>query len=322
MVTDVIYPLVRANLESNMARGMPVPPLIKLLSVLRFYATGSYQVSTLLTHNFFLSLAILVLQIVCGDLYGISQPTMCQTVKKISFLLSSNLPHYVQLPNAVQARECRRKFYNKAFFPGVIGCIDCTHIPISCPNRARGEIFRNRKGYFSLNVQVVGGPDGEILDIVVRWPGSVHDSRIFENSSLKVKFDTNQTRGLLLGDSGYGQSAYLFTPVGNPQTEAEMRYNNAHIATRQSVERLFGIWKRRFPCLSKKLANNISTTTYIISACAVLHNIGIRYKEGNIDEQLENGAEQNEIHEIVNPFHNNDQRGIAIKRAFIAQHFQ
>lgn len=38
--------------------------------------------------------------------------------------------------------------------PGVIGCIDCTHIAITRPVEEEHTFF-NRKGYHSLNVQMV-----------------------------------------------------------------------------------------------------------------------------------------------------------------------
>jgi len=60
------------------------------------------------------------------------------------------------------------------------------------------EVFRNRKSYFSLNVQVVANADKEIIDIVARWPGSVHDSTIFQNSNLRMLFETNQLHNCLL----------------------------------------------------------------------------------------------------------------------------
>lgn len=39
--------------------------------------------------------------------------------------------------------------------PGIDGAIDCTHIRLTYTRfQDRDEIYRNRKGYFSLNVQV------------------------------------------------------------------------------------------------------------------------------------------------------------------------
>lgn len=60
------------------------------------------------------------------------------------------------------------QFYEIEHFPGVIGCIDCTHIPIKNPGGPIAEIYRNRKRTFSINVQVVAGPDLKIMDVVAR----------------------------------------------------------------------------------------------------------------------------------------------------------
>lgn len=51
------------------------------------------------------------------------------------------------------------------------------------------EKFRNRKGYFSFNIQVVCNSNLEIIDIVARWQGFVHDSTIFNNSRLRANFE-------------------------------------------------------------------------------------------------------------------------------------
>jgi len=48
----------------------------------------------------------------------------------------------------------KQKFYDVDGMPGVGACIDCTHIKIQNPGGPNGEVFRNRKGWFSLNVQV------------------------------------------------------------------------------------------------------------------------------------------------------------------------
>lgn len=57
------------------------------------------------------------------------------------------------------------------------------------------------------------------------------------------------------------------------------RYNKAHIKTRNSVERAFGVWKRRFPCLDMRLQHKPHRAVQIITACAALHNLACLRKE-------------------------------------------
>ncbi len=89
---------------------------------------------------------------------------------------------------------------------------------ITCPVGPNQELFRNRKGFFSINVQAVCGPTLEMQYIVARWPGSVHDSRIFNNSRLCAEFEDGRINGILLGGTGYACRPYLMTPVANPDT--------------------------------------------------------------------------------------------------------
>ena len=83
------------------------------------------------------------------------------------------------------------------------------------------EIFRNRKGFFSINVQALCHPNMLITNIVCRWPGSTHYSRIFDNSVQCSQFENNLIDGLLLGDDGFPCRHYLMTPVNNPVTDKE-----------------------------------------------------------------------------------------------------
>lgn len=81
----------------------------------------------------------------------------------------------------------RHTIISIAQFPKVIGAMDCTHIKLQCPSRENGEQFRNRKGYFSLNVHTLDNANLEFLDLVARWPGFAHDSNIFAHSRLKAR---------------------------------------------------------------------------------------------------------------------------------------
>src|SRR5207247_268398 len=106
---------------------------------------------------------------------------------------------------------------------GVVGGIDGTHIPIKSPGGEDAELFRNRKGYFSINVQAVCDHEMVFTNVVSRWYGSAHDSRIFENSRLCGDLEEGKVPGILLGDAGYPRKAYLMVPLENPVTIPEKR---------------------------------------------------------------------------------------------------
>lgn len=120
----------------------------------------------------------------------------------------------------------------------------------------------------------------------------------------------------MLGDSGYACRSYLLTPVLRPESAAEVRYNIAHKKTRVIVEQLFGVLKRRFPCLHYGLRTKLSTTVAIICATAVLHNLCIR---NNLDGVFDEELNENIIEEVVNP--QQDGIGLAHRTAFILRHF-
>ena len=84
-----------------------------------------------------------------------SQSTVCRTVNEISRIFASNLRNFVKFPEELRLiRINQQKFYEIAQFPGVVGCIDGTHITIENPGGPNAEVYRNRKGRFSINVQV------------------------------------------------------------------------------------------------------------------------------------------------------------------------
>jgi nuclease HARBI1 len=123
-----------------------------------------------------------------GDLFNCHKTTVCRKIpvvlRKIAELGNMGA---IKLPSTTEEiQSAKNKFFSIAQFPGVIGCIDCTHIRIQSSGGDYSEIDRNRKGYFSINVQTVGGADLKIQSIDARWGGSIHDQTIFDNSFLKV----------------------------------------------------------------------------------------------------------------------------------------
>lgn len=121
-----------------------------------------------------------------------TKQTVCRVIQKVTREIANLRPQYVKMPqNENEIRSVKAAFYNRRQFPNVIGCIDGTHIPIQSPGGEHAEIFRNRKSYFSVNVQVVCDSTLMIRDIVARWPGSTHDSTMFNSSLICVSLEGN-----------------------------------------------------------------------------------------------------------------------------------
>lgn len=241
-----------------------------------------------------------------GELFGIHYSTASNIIKKMNIALARLRPRFIRMPNNVnEISNLQNKFYLKAKFPRCIGAIDCTHIKISSPGGNDAEIYRNRKNFFSINVQTISDDQLLIQDIVARWPGSSHDSTIFFNSSIYRRFEAKEFgNGLIVGDSGYGVKSYLLTPLSNPITRTENLYQESLIRTRNVVERSYGVWKRRFPILSLGIRLHLNKVEAIIVATAVLHNICILQKERlppttlDVEEQINIGNAVN--NEVIN----------------------
>ncbi|KAL0879439.1 hypothetical protein ABMA27_003190 [Loxostege sticticalis] len=141
-----------------------------------------------------------------------------------------------------------------------------------------GEEFRNRKGYFSLNVQGVCDSKLIFMNVVARWPGSAYDATIFYNSELRAQYENGMFGNKwLLGDSAYPLKPYLLTPLLNPQTRGQQLYNEAHIRTRNVIERCFGVWIRRFPVVALTLRLSLPRANAVIIATAILFNISHKF---------------------------------------------
>ncbi|XP_008189496.1 putative nuclease HARBI1, partial [Acyrthosiphon pisum] len=214
-------------------------------------------------------------------------------------------------------------FYRTTGFPGVIGCIDCTHVAIVPPttnlnlveNQHPEYLYINQKNYHFINVQLICDSKLNILNVNALFPGSTHDNHIWNNSKVLPVVQELHERDLndyyLLGDSGYPLHQWLLTPILNPSSAAEIHYNTKQMYTRSLMERCNGVLKARFRCLIKDrtLHYNPEKSSAIINACVVLHNLCITY---NVPEYIYEELEENDMgiyQEVENNdvIHNNQQ---------------
>ncbi|XP_065200775.1 putative nuclease HARBI1 [Planococcus citri] len=264
---------LKSKISSRTTRNNALTAREKVLLTLRYYATGSMIK-------------------VAADFVGVHESTASRVIRLVSYYLARLRPEFIEYPTSEEElSEIRQGFFNIAQFPRCIGAVDCTHVKILSPGGQDAEIFRNRKRFFSYNVQAVCDSNLRFLNVVCRWPGSSHDSTIFNNSSIKYKFEDGEFgNDLLVGDGGYGVRNYLITPLRNPITAAEKKFNFAQIRTRNPIERTFGVWKRRFPILAVGINLEVTSVEMVVTATAVLHNIARFF--GDAMPAVERGIER------------------------------
>ena len=172
--------LLQEKLQRPTKRSNSLPVQIQILITLRFLAGGPYY-------------------LVIADLFQVGEATVCRVVKAVTRALCELSPKVIALPSHEALPRIYQAFYDKGCsatgrrpgIPGVSGCIDGCQIEIKKPSLNTHE-YICRKGFPSINIQVLCGPDNMIYQASVRWPGSVHDAKMFSNSDLPRLYETGE----------------------------------------------------------------------------------------------------------------------------------
>ncbi|PVD31456.1 hypothetical protein C0Q70_06868 [Pomacea canaliculata] len=74
--------------------------------------------------------------------------------------------------------------------------------------------------YIVICQQFICNADMLFIDVVAKWPGSVHDARILRQSRFFSAFEASPrpVDGTMLADSAYMMREWLMTPYENPAT--------------------------------------------------------------------------------------------------------
>jgi hypothetical protein len=186
------------------------------------------------------------------------------------------MPLLIKWPTGYRIHKTIDEFRKLKGFPGVLGAIDGSHIPIRTPTEHH-ENYINRKGFHSVILQAVCDASMHFLDVYCGWPGSVHDARVLKNSNLYSLASNADTlfpgNTHVLGDSAYPLQDWLLTPYkdyGNLNA-AQRHYNYIHSSTRMSIERSFGSLKGRFRRLKFIDMLDIERIVSVVLSSCTLH---------------------------------------------------
>ncbi|XP_022810484.1 protein ANTAGONIST OF LIKE HETEROCHROMATIN PROTEIN 1-like [Stylophora pistillata] len=142
----------------------------------------------------------------------------CQDVVEVLYELRNE---YIKFPTTVaETMRCIETFTDKSRLPNTVGAIDCAFDHI---DSAVDYFSRNQQHDFI--IQAVSDGKGLFLDFATGYPGSLHDARVYRNSSLYQRASNEDIlrepverigitdiRPYLVGDSAYPISPWLMKP--------------------------------------------------------------------------------------------------------------
>eukprot|EP00079_Xenopus_tropicalis_P035161 XP_017948932.1 PREDICTED: putative nuclease HARBI1 [Xenopus tropicalis] len=263
LIRDLCH-LLEHDLQPSTGRSHALPVYVKVTAALDFYTSGTFQTPA-------------------GDAAGISQASMSRCVTQVTEAIVRRAHRFIRFPRGcIQRRAAARDFHRLHGFPGAVGAVGCTHVALKPPSDHESR-YRNRWRYHSMHMQAVCDARGALTHIVAEYPGSVSEEDILVQSSLGHMF---QNRGQddddawLIGGRCYTQKPWLMTPIEDPQSPAELQYNDSHTAALSVLSAAFGSLKSRFRCLSRRggsLQYSPLKVSQIFVACCVLHNMALSH---------------------------------------------
>ena len=130
----------------------------------------------------------------------------------------------------------------------MVSALDGCHIPFH-PKAPNQVPYRNYKKFFSFNPMIAALPDRSFSYVFCGFPGSVHDSTVFQNSSLYQQLEEepntlfNSKRFHIIADSAFPLKECLITPfkkvIGRLPISKQL-FNKKLSSTRMVIELAFG----------------------------------------------------------------------------------
>ncbi|KAL6572926.1 hypothetical protein OROHE_002402 [Orobanche hederae] len=166
-------------------------------------------------------------------------------------------------------------------FPGCVGFVDGTTIPLSEKPAINGECYWDRKHRYSINMQIVCDVDRRIIGFSCGWPGSMHDAGLWRRSVQAKNPNKFFRKGeYIIGDSAYGLSKFLIPAFKSPAADMHMNKEFNYLLAKSRVrnEHNIGILKGRWSCLREhrqqiRSANDVQAIIRVSTACVILHNM-------------------------------------------------
>ncbi len=194
----------------------------------------------------------------------------------------------VKLPTGPELKRVMKEFFETRGLPNCCFCMDGTHIPWRCSQSDHAE-FECYKKFTSINAQLVCDKRGTVMSMSVGTAGGTCDATVFRHSGFAKRLEEKEwpsapaitIRGVSIPPYGvcdgiYPCKPYLLKPYRGADiylSPIQRLFNYSQSSTRQPIEHVNGMLKRRWRILSRMLELwSVDDAINTICCCVILHN--------------------------------------------------
>jgi len=149
--------------------------------------------------------------------------------------------------------------------------IDATEQQIQRPQRKQKKYYSGKKKRHTIKNQIVVDSQGKILSVSKSSPGSTHDKKLYEKTSIYTDKESKP-----IGDLGYLGVSKIEIPIKKPKgkdlTKEQKQFNKRLSKRRIIVEHTIGKMKI-FQILSQRFRNPLSKHSLIFKNVSGIHNL-------------------------------------------------
>lgn len=216
-------------------------------------------------------------------LFGVGDgSTVVRTTRRVFRAILEVESNYIYWPSKDERTELIVPAINKNL-PKCVGFVDGMKIELDEAPGLDPEAYFDKDSNYSLQLQLICDHLLRIRHYILGYPGSVHDSRVWNESYMCLHHDIFFSQDeWLCGDKGYGLSKIIITPFRENSTEVSDKdrtwFNKYFSSHRVVIEHVNGILKETFQSL-KKLPLKLNTVeghshaVDWIKVCLILYNI-------------------------------------------------
>ncbi|XP_050340844.1 uncharacterized protein LOC126767356 [Bactrocera neohumeralis] len=235
---DFILNLIKDDASFNQIRSCKQFPLKTQLAIV-LYRLGSNGEGATLSK--------------IAGLFGVSDGGIIQNLTdRIFKALLKHKDQYLFWPNSDERKKLVPETWGE--LPNCVGYVDGIEIPLAEKPSQDPEAYFSRKHQYSVKVQAVCDHSLQIRHLVLGYPGSVHDARIFGNCELSNDTDVffGGAEWIACG-SAYKLSRTVITPFRENSRELTQRqrtfFNKIFSRYRIRNEHCYGMLMERFGSL-------------------------------------------------------------------------